>query len=209
MSGGITHWDDAKTITRVEGEIGGEVTLLGESAGTDRAGVRRFRLEPGMRSSAAHAHGAEEEIFFVLGGSGRLWEGGKVCEVRKEDCIVHLAGGKAHTLRAGDDGLDVLAFGTRVPVGIVYLPRAGKSFAGITAFETEPMSHPWKHDAAAGPLEFPEPGPRFANLTAVGEIEERKIEKGETNVTSRRACVRCARSRRAMCEVCALAKCDV
>ena len=185
MSDCIVHWDDAKKITRVEGEIGGEITLLGESARTDRAGVRRVQLEPGMRSSAVHAHGAEEEIFFVLGGSGLLWEGGKTCEVGEGDCIVHLAGGKAHTLRAGDDGLDVLAFGTRVPVGLVYLPRAGKSFAGITAFESAPMSHPWKHDAAEGPLEFPEPGPRPGHVVALTDSPERAVEKGETRVRAR------------------------
>ena len=71
-----------------------------------------------MRSTAVHVHGAEEEIFYVLSGSGLLWQGGKSCEVREGDCIAHLARTDAHTLRSGDGGLDVLAFGTRVPVGV-------------------------------------------------------------------------------------------
>ena len=32
-------------------------------------------------------------------------------EVRAGDCLVHLGGEDAHTLVAGPDGLDVLAFG--------------------------------------------------------------------------------------------------
>ena len=34
-------------------------------------------------------------------------------EVRAGDCLVHLALENAHTLQAGPDGLDVLAFGQR------------------------------------------------------------------------------------------------
>ena len=40
--------------------------------------------------------------------------------------------GRAHALRAGDDGLTLLAFGTRDPNDIVYYPRSGKiSFRGV------------------------------------------------------------------------------
>ena len=39
---------------------------------------------------------------------------------------------RAHALRAGDDGLTLLAFGTRDPNDIVYYPRSGKiSFRGV------------------------------------------------------------------------------
>jgi len=55
-----------------------------------------------------HAEGAEEEIFFVLGGSGLSWQDGEVFEVGESDALVHLPEQHAHTLRAGPDGLDVL-----------------------------------------------------------------------------------------------------
>jgi uncharacterized cupin superfamily protein len=43
-------------------------------------------------------HGAEEEIFFVLGGSGLLLQGGATCEVAQGDTIVHLPGKEPHAL---------------------------------------------------------------------------------------------------------------
>ncbi|HUZ85074.1 MAG TPA: hypothetical protein VMU66_10290, partial [Gaiellales bacterium] len=63
-------------------------------------------------------------------GRGLSWRDGAVYEVRAGDCLVHLAGGPAHTLRAGDDGLDVIVFGMRVPVEACLLPRAGVAWLG-------------------------------------------------------------------------------
>ena len=41
-------------------------------------------------------------------------------------------GAPARALRAGDEGLTLLAFGTRDPNDIVYYPRSGKiSFGGV------------------------------------------------------------------------------
>ena len=39
---------------------------------------------------------------------------------------------RAHAMRAGDDGMTLLAYGTRDPNDIVYYPRSGKiSFRGV------------------------------------------------------------------------------
>ena len=61
----------------------------------------------------AHIHGEAEEIFYVLGGSGLTWLDEKAYEIREGDCIVYKNWHEAHTIRASDDGLDVLAFGGR------------------------------------------------------------------------------------------------
>jgi hypothetical protein len=45
--------------------------------------------------------------------------------VRAGGCLVHRPRAEAHTLRAGDDELEVLAFGGRTPVGGAHLPRVG------------------------------------------------------------------------------------
>ena len=50
----------------------------------------------------------------MLGGSGLLWQDGATHAIAAGDAICALAGGPAHTLIAGDDGLDVLAFGENV-----------------------------------------------------------------------------------------------
>ena len=61
------------------------------------------------------------------------WQDGKTYEVGEGDCIVHLAEGEAHTLRAGTDGLDVLAFGMRVWTELGYLPRAGVGWLAVSS----------------------------------------------------------------------------
>ena len=43
---------------------------LGRAAGSVDVGLCRIRIEPGKRPTPAHDHGAEEEIFYVLAGSG-------------------------------------------------------------------------------------------------------------------------------------------
>ena len=66
----------------------------------------------------------------MLSGSGLSWQDGETFEVRAGDCIVHVANTKAHTLRGGDDGLDVLVFGQRVAVELCNLPRAETGWLG-------------------------------------------------------------------------------
>ena len=64
----------------------------------------------------------------------------------------------AHTLQAGPDGLDVLAFGERSYAANTLLPRAGVSWLGPTwVLEGAPDDHPWKREAAAGPPAVDEP----------------------------------------------------
>jgi uncharacterized cupin superfamily protein len=114
----------------------------------------------------------EEEIFFVLRGSGLLWQddgnGPATCEVGEGDTIVHVAEEQFHTLVAGDDGLDVLAFGQRVWVTATWLMRAGVVRMTATV-DVSDGPHPWEREAAAGELELPEPGPRPKNVVALAD----------------------------------------
>ena len=55
---------------------------LGRAAGSVDVGLNRLRFEPGKRPTPAHDHGAEEEIFYVLAGSGLSWRAGETHEVR-------------------------------------------------------------------------------------------------------------------------------
>ena len=76
------------------------------------------------RARTGALHLSEEEIFFVLGGRGLAWIDGASTR-SAPDTIVYPAGGPAHTLIAGDDGLDVLCFGENPDPPLVHLPRAG------------------------------------------------------------------------------------
>ena len=53
------------------------------------AGANLVRLLPEEVSTPAHVHGADEEIFFVLRGSGLSWQDGETYEIRARRLIVH------------------------------------------------------------------------------------------------------------------------
>ena len=89
------------------------LTSLGGPAGSWRAGATRIELAPGEQPTPPHVHGDAEEIFYVLDGSGLTLLDDDAYEIRAGDCIVYKSSHEAHTIRAGDDGLDVIAFGAR------------------------------------------------------------------------------------------------
>jgi uncharacterized cupin superfamily protein len=170
MSGHVIHWDDVEPYRRTAGDIDAYWYDLGSASGSDRIGLNRIRIEPGRRSTPAHVHGAEEEIFYVLDGWGLLWQDGDACEVRAGDVIVHVAGSETHTLRAGPHGLDVLAFGLRVAIELCYLPRAGHAWAGPTVLAAPGMRNLFKLDDAAGPFDFGAAGERPTNVVALADV---------------------------------------
>jgi uncharacterized cupin superfamily protein len=172
----ISHWDDVRTWRGERGHIAGTwSSLTGRASRT--VGLKRIQVDPEMWSTPLHLEGFDEEIFWVLGGSGVSvqWEGEDTLayDVRAGDCLVHLALESAHTLRAGPDGLDVLAFGHRsFAPGVTWLPRAGVAWLGETwAPVGAEEDHPWTREAAAGPPEVGELSPRPPTIVNVAELE--------------------------------------
>ena len=156
-------------------------TDLGKAGGSVATGLKRIQIEPLRRSTPVHVHDAEEEIFYVLGGDGLSWQDGETCRVTAGDCIVHVAGGAAHTLLAGEQGMDVLAFGTRRATPVARLPRAGVAWLGSGWVEIGGEPHPWGREVAAGELGVPEAGERPANVVSGDEVEEVVIAYGDTD----------------------------
>jgi uncharacterized cupin superfamily protein len=169
----IAHWDEVEPEHVDKGPLGFVSYDLGEAAGTQRVGVTRYRVEPGKQSSPVHVELDEEEIFFVLSGSGQSWQDGQVYEIGPSDSIVHRVAAETHTLIAGDDGLDVLAFGERTDPTATYLPRAKVLRMGVTV-DVSPGPHPFDREAAAGHLELPEQSPRPPNIVKLGDLESAK-----------------------------------
>jgi uncharacterized cupin superfamily protein len=166
----IAHWDDVAPTHESEGTIEFDGFDLGEAAGSVEVGVTRARVKPGKQSSPVHIEVAEEEIFYVLDGTGLSWQNGETYGVRAGDCIVHRVGEEAHTLIGGPDGLDVLAFGERAVPALTWLPRPRVARMGISVHV--PPLDPWALEAAQGELEPPEPSPRRANIVNVDDVEE-------------------------------------
>jgi len=167
----IVHWDDVEGRRSDLGHLDAVWRDLGRAAGTVNVGLKRLEIAPGKWSTPAHVEGAEEEIVYVLGGSGLSWQNGKVYEIGVADCIVHRPGGEAHTLRAGPDGLDVLIYGMRVPLQIADLPRADVAWIFPTWTDAGTGDHPWAREVAAGEPEVGEPEPRPANIVNAEEVE--------------------------------------
>jgi uncharacterized cupin superfamily protein len=172
----ISHWDEVRTWRGERGHIAGTWrNLTGRDSQT--VGVKRIQVDPGMWSTPLHLEGTEEEIFYVLAGSGVSvqWEGEgdpRGYAVGAGDCLVHLALENAHTLQAGPEGLDVLAFGQRAYAGATWLPRAGVAWLGETwARVGADEDHPWAREAAAGPPEIAELSERPSNIVNVRDLE--------------------------------------
>jgi uncharacterized cupin superfamily protein len=186
MAGPIIHWDDVRGHPVQRSGIDAVFFNLGAAAGTVQVGLRRQRIAAGRRALPPHVHLAEEELFFVLGGSGWSWQDGAASEARDGDCLLHLPGKAAHTLIAGDDGLDVLAFGDRVPAEAALLPRAKVAWLGPTWVATGEGEHPWARDAAAGEPQLPEtPAERPPHIVNAGDVAATEIGRGGSRVVAR------------------------
>ena len=167
---GLVHWDEVEPRDLRRGPMQLDRYDLGHAAGSKDVGVARLRLDPGGRSSPVHVELDEEEIFFLLAGSGLSWQSGKTYEVGAGDTIVHRVAEEDHTLVAGPEGLDVLAFGERTNPTASYLTRAGVLRMDATVKVAEDR-HPWDLEADAGELELPEPSPRPPNIVNFDDVE--------------------------------------
>ena len=153
------------------GHIKGIWRDLGRELGSRTVGLRRITIAEGHFSTPAHEHGADEEIFYVLGGEGLLWLDGDTFAVAPEDVIVHRPKSGPHTLRAGAGGLDVLAFGQRRDGALTALPRAGVAWSFPRWVMLGDDEHPFAREAAAGPPECPAPQrERPPNVLALADV---------------------------------------
>jgi uncharacterized cupin superfamily protein len=180
----LAHWDDVEPEARDVGEMRATFRGLGAAAGADAVGVSRIDVEPGCRPGPVHQHGSEEEIFFVLAGSGLAWIDGAVHEIGAGDTVVYLAGGPFHTVVAGPEGLSVLAYGENHPPPLVRLPRAGmvrRAGVWLEASRDDPL----EREAAAGPLELPDPTPRPPCIVALEDVAPESEHVGEVDISER------------------------
>jgi uncharacterized cupin superfamily protein len=175
---GLAHWDEVESYRRAKGEMDARWQRLGAAAGAEGVGVNRVRVEPGKLPTPPHSHGASEEIFFVLAGSGLAWQDGAVHEVAAGDCVVHRANDMEHTFVAGPDGLDYLVFGTQHPTELGWLPRSGAVRLGWPWLYGR-TDDPWDVEAQAEPLTVGEPAERPANIVNLDDAEK-ESEEGAT-----------------------------
>ena len=167
---GLAHWDDVEQHHRAKGELDATWQRLGDAAGTKGVGLNRVRVAPGKLPTPPHSHGASEEVYYVLGGSGLAWQDDEVHEVRPGDCVIQRANELEHTFIAGPEGLDYLVFGTRHPTDFGWLPRSGAIRFGWPWVEGR-TDDPWDREAESPPLAYGEPASRPPNILNIDEVE--------------------------------------
>ncbi|MGC1165050.1 MAG: hypothetical protein WA862_02985 [Solirubrobacterales bacterium] len=78
----------------------------------ERTGLGHYRLKPGKRTPFGHKHDDAEEVYVVIGGSGRMKLDDEIIEVSRLDAI-RVSPEVIRAFEAGDDGIEVLAVGPR------------------------------------------------------------------------------------------------
>jgi uncharacterized cupin superfamily protein len=188
MSDAPIHIDDVEPQTWDIGELAATRWQLGAAMNAKRIGVSVIAIPPGRRSTPVHSHADEEEQFFVLEGTGLSYQtSGKEArahEIRAGDFLRHPAGGDAHTLIAGPDGLKVLVVAEGSRTHVTALPRAGQFWLGPW-WSPADLSHPFAADAKLGPLEIPEPSERPPTIRNLDELEVHEGRDGDLAYASR------------------------
>lgn len=179
----LCHWDDVPITDLARGELAGRRRRLGAAAGAPRLGLSRYDLGPGERPMPLHVHGDEEELFFVLEGSGLSVGREAAHPIEAGDAILYPPSGEPHTVVAGADGMVVLAFGSGSDAGLTYLPHAKAMWAGPRWIPVDGPS-PFTLEAQAGPLAIPpaasrdERPPTIVALSDIGAVERRRGDVG-------------------------------
>jgi uncharacterized cupin superfamily protein len=175
------HIDDVTPLRYDFGEIGATRRKLGVACNARRLGVSIYEIDPGKRPNPPHSHGDEDEAFLVLAGSGLSYQvdietgEARTYEVGVDDLLWHRAGGDAHTLIAGDEGLTVLVAAEGTRTRVTYLPRAKQFWLG-PLWTPADAQHPFKADEALGPLDVPEPIAK--RPSTIRNLSELPIEEG-------------------------------
>jgi uncharacterized cupin superfamily protein len=103
--------------------------MVGPQIGARLLGYNITAVPPGKRAFPLHNHMVNEEMFFILEGSGELRLGDATHPVRTGDIIACPPGGPetAHQLiNTGDTELRYLAVSTKIAAEVCQYPDSGK-----------------------------------------------------------------------------------
>jgi uncharacterized cupin superfamily protein len=125
----ITALADVPAEEDRHGRVLQETRIIGRMLGAETTGMRHVRIAPNALGTPHHCHGAEEELFVVLGGAGEVRLGEERLPVARGSVVARPPGtGVAHSFIAGPDGLELLGWGTREPNDIAFYPDSGKVY---------------------------------------------------------------------------------
>jgi uncharacterized cupin superfamily protein len=178
----VAHWDHVDSETEDLGTIGGTYQELSGPLGATATAVNRMRVLPGKQATPQHAE--DEEIFYVLGGSGWSVQEDGCFAIAEGDVVYYKPFRVAHTVVAGDDGLDVLAMGFQGAPFSVRFPRIGKVLLSGHLLEGD-TTHQWDLEVKLPRIEVSEPpDPRPETIVNVADAASRRFELGAVRADS-------------------------
>jgi uncharacterized cupin superfamily protein len=131
MSGPILNVADAKVFRELShgDKFSAKLAPIGVHIGAKKLGYNVTSVPPGKRAFPFHCHHANEEMFYVIEGTGKLRFGKDEYPVRAGDVVACPAGGPevAHQLiNTGATELRFLAVSTAIDTDIWQYPDSGK-----------------------------------------------------------------------------------
>ncbi|HSI80262.1 MAG TPA: cupin domain-containing protein [Solirubrobacterales bacterium] len=92
----------------------GEARFANDDLATEQTGISYHRLRPDARQAFGHRHDEAEEVYLVVSGAGQVKLDEEIVDVAALDAI-RISPGVVHAVKAGPEGLDLLAVGPRRP----------------------------------------------------------------------------------------------
>ena len=89
-----------------------EAHFANQDLETEQSGLSFHRVKPGMRQGFGHKHAEVEEVYVVIGGSGRVKLDDDVLELERLDAV-RVTAGVTRAFEAGDEVLELVAFSPR------------------------------------------------------------------------------------------------
>jgi mannose-6-phosphate isomerase-like protein (cupin superfamily) len=96
--------------SKFAGAPGLEFRLATEALGLERSGLSFQRVPPDYRFPYGHTHERQEEVFVVVGGSGRMKLDDEIVALEKWDAV-RVPPGTWRGYEAGPEGLEILVIG--------------------------------------------------------------------------------------------------
>jgi mannose-6-phosphate isomerase-like protein (cupin superfamily) len=87
-----------------------EFRLATKALELEQSGLGYQRIPPNYRFPYGHTHESQEEIYLVLGGSGRMKLDDEIVELDQWDAV-RVSPGTWRSYEAGPDGLEILVIG--------------------------------------------------------------------------------------------------
>jgi mannose-6-phosphate isomerase-like protein (cupin superfamily) len=153
-----------------------EARFAREELRLENSGISYQRLQPSSRLPFGHKHSEQEELYVVVGGSGRIKLDDEIVDLRQWDAV-RIAPGTMRNLEAGPDGLEVVLFGApndansdvemvqgwwadcgrrkRRPYGTIFtgVPSGTRCFMNSTSrlcMRTQPCDTAWPRSSGCG-----------------------------------------------------------